>query len=89
MAEPPVIGLPAQLDGCFEPGKKNDILRGGRGSGKSWAIAAFLVLMAMQAKYRILCAREYQTSIKESVKALLASGKPATSRAERAISPSP
>ena len=42
------------------------ILYGGRGSGKSWAIAEALVGMAALGKARILCLREIQNSIKDS-----------------------
>lgn len=44
---------------------------GGRGSGKSHAFAAALVIKARQAPIRVLCAREIQKSIKDSVKRLL------------------
>lgn len=39
---------------------------GGRGSGKSWAIAEALIRKADQEKIRVLCAREFQVSIKDS-----------------------
>lgn len=39
---------------------------GGRGSGKSWAIAEALVRIAARHAVRILCVREYQNSIKDS-----------------------
>lgn len=45
---------------------------GGRGSGKSWSIARALILLATQDEpVRILCAREVQRSIKDSVHKLL------------------
>lgn len=44
---------------------------GGRGSGKSWAIAELLIEIARRGAYRILCARELQMSISDSVHALL------------------
>lgn len=44
---------------------------GGRGSAKSHTIAALLVIEGYLAPHRILCAREIQNSIKESVKKLL------------------
>lgn len=47
------------------------ILYGGRGSGKSWAIATYLVLKAYASYEFILCGREFQVSIAESVKKLL------------------
>lgn len=47
------------------------IARGGRGSGKSWTIARLLLTYSIYKTIRILCAREIQNSIKESVKKLL------------------
>ena len=44
---------------------------GGRGSGKSWASARALLIQAAQQPLRILCAREIQKSIKQSVHTLL------------------
>lgn len=44
---------------------------GGRGSGKSWAVATLLILLAASAPLKILCGREYQKSINDSVKSLL------------------
>lgn len=44
---------------------------GGRGGGKSWGIADYLLLVGAQRKHRILCCREVQKSIKESVHRLL------------------
>lgn len=44
---------------------------GGRGSAKSWSIARTLIWIAHTDKKRILCARELQTSIKDSVHRLL------------------
>lgn len=46
-------------------------LRGGRGGMKSWTVARVLVEITMRGKYRILCARELQNSIGESVIQLL------------------
>lgn len=45
---------------------------GGRGSGKSWAFARMLVLRAVQRKTRVLCVRELQNSVAESVHHLIA-----------------
>lgn len=47
------------------------ILRGGRGSAKSWTVATFLILMTANRKLRVLCTREYQKTIGESVHKLL------------------
>jgi phage terminase large subunit len=44
---------------------------GGRAGGKSWAIAMALLVQGMQQKLRILCTRELQNSISDSVHKLL------------------
>jgi phage terminase large subunit len=45
---------------------------GGRGGAKSWSIARVLLLLAAERRLRVLCAREYQTTIRDSVHRLLA-----------------
>ncbi len=45
---------------------------GGRGSGRSWGFARALLLQAMQDPLRVLCAREIQRTIADSVHRLLA-----------------
>jgi len=45
---------------------------GGRGSAKSWSFARALLIMAASSRVRILCTREVQKSIKQSVHKLLA-----------------
>jgi phage terminase large subunit len=47
------------------------VFYGGRGAGKSWAIARYLVVLASCQKVRILCTRELQSSIADSVYRLL------------------
>lgn len=47
------------------------VAKGGRGSGKSHCFAEALIERAAHKKTRILCAREIQKSIRDSVKALL------------------
>ncbi|CAH2606155.1 PBSX family phage terminase large subunit (plasmid) [Rhodovastum atsumiense] len=64
------IEFPAKLDFLFEPAPFK-VLHGGRGSSKSWSVARALLILGAQRPLRILCAREYQTSIKESVHKLL------------------
>lgn len=56
----------------FEP-KRYKVFYGGRLGLKSWSIARALVLLASQRPIRVLCAREFQKSIKESVHQLLES----------------
>lgn len=47
------------------------LLEGGRGSGKSQSVARLLVYLAEKRKVRIVCGRELQLNIDESVHALL------------------
>jgi|TARA_R110000751_G_scaffold28120_2_gene73671 phage terminase large subunit len=64
------IKLTEQFTPFLEP-KRLKVVYGGRGSGKSWSIAQLLVLKAWQQPTRILCAREIQRSISDSVLQLL------------------
>ena len=43
------------------------VFHGGRGGGKSWEIADFLLIIGTTDKHRILCCREVQKSIKQTV----------------------
>ena len=54
----------------YEP-KRTKVLYGGRGGAKSWAIADALIVKAWEKPLLILCTRELQRSIKESVHKLL------------------
>ncbi len=47
------------------------VIYGGRGGGKSWTVATVLLVFALESKKRILCVREVQHSISDSVKKLL------------------
>lgn len=62
--------FPAKLRFLFEP-KRYKVAYGGRGSGKSWGYARALLIQAAQKPLRILCTREVQKSIKDSVHKLL------------------
>lgn len=64
------IQFPSKLKCLFRP-KRLKVLHGGRGSGKSWAVARALLLQGAQRPLRILCTREVQKSIKDSVHRLL------------------
>lgn len=44
-----------------------NVVYGGRGKGATWNIARGLLMLACSGNYRILCTREYQNSINESV----------------------
>ena len=64
--------FPAKLKCLFEPAKaRYRVLYGGRGGSKSWNIARALLLKGCEQTIRVLCAREFQTSIKDSVHKLL------------------
>lgn len=62
--------FPAKLKFLFEPARYK-VAYGGRGGAKSWGFARALLLQAYWKPLRILCAREYQNSITESVHQLL------------------
>lgn len=49
------------------------VFKGGRGSGKSESVARYLLIRGMQKPRKIVCGREFQSSIKESVYDMLAS----------------
>ena len=62
--------FPDKLDFLFEP-HRYKVAYGGRGSGKSWSYARALLIKAANEPIRVLCAREIQKSIKQSVHTLL------------------
>lgn len=64
--------VPKAFRELFEPHRYKAYF-GGRGSAKSHSFAAALIIMAKQRKMRIVCAREIQKSIRESVKELIES----------------
>lgn len=64
------INLPTWAKSLFRPSRYKAFY-GGRGSGKSHSAATALVIQAAQQPLRILCAREIQKSIKDSVKRLI------------------
>jgi phage terminase large subunit len=64
------IKHPAKLGFLFKPARYK-VAYGGRGSGKSWAYARALLIQATANPMRVLCAREVQKSIKQSVHQLL------------------
>ena len=64
------IQFPSKLDYLFSP-HRYKVAYGGRGSGKSWSFGRALIRLAAAKPLRILCAREVQKSIKQSVHQLL------------------
>ena len=62
--------FPVKLSFLFEPCRYK-VAYGGRGGAKSWGIARALLILAAKNPFRILCAREFMTSMKDSVHKLL------------------
>jgi len=62
--------FPSKLKYLFEP-HRYKVAYGGRGSGKSWSYARALLMMGAEKPLRVLCTREVQKSIKQSVHTLL------------------
>ena len=70
MSETPNIEFPLKLACLFEKSRYK-VLYGGRGGAKSWGIARALLIKAAKEPLRILCAREFMTSMRDSVHKLL------------------
>ena len=66
----PRVELPTKIEFLFKPSRYK-VAYGGRGGAKSWSFARVLIVMAAKYKLRILCVREIQNSIRESVHRLL------------------
>lgn len=64
------IQFPRKLGFLFQPARYK-VAHGGRGSAKSWSFARALLILAASKPLRVLCTREIQKSIKESVHRLL------------------
>jgi len=66
-----LVELPEKLGFLISDKSRYKVLHGGRGSSKSWSIARALLVKGLHSKLRILCTREVQKSIKDSVHRLL------------------
>jgi phage terminase large subunit len=64
------IRFPEPFQVLFKP-KRHKVLYGGRGAGRSWSCARALLLEGAKRPIRVLCARELQKSIEDSVHRLL------------------
>jgi len=62
--------FPVKLEGLFKPSRYK-VLYGGRGGAKSWGIARALLIKGAKTQMRVLCAREFMTSMRDSVHKLL------------------
>lgn len=65
------IDLPRKIRDTLYPPARYKVLYGGRGGAKSWGIARALLGMGRARPIRILCAREIQKTISDSVHRLL------------------
>jgi len=64
------LDLPEVFADLFEPSRYK-VYYGGRGKGASWSFARALIIQVLQKGLRVLCTREYQNSIADSVHRLL------------------
>jgi len=64
------VHLPEAFQELFKPARYK-VYYGGRGSAKSWSMAIALVMEMLKRPARVLCTREYQNSIADSVHRLL------------------
>ena len=65
------VQIPSEFEELFNPEWRTLLYYGGRGSAKSESVARALILRGRNEKLRILCTRELQLSIKDSVHKLL------------------
>ena len=65
------VEFPPKLATALFTPSRYKFIRGGRGSGKSWSVARALIVKAFSKPERILCTREVQKSIKQSVHQLI------------------
>ena len=64
------IQIPIKYQPLLLENHRFKVYYGGRGAGKSYNIALAFLILASQKKIKVLCVREYQSSIKDSVHAL-------------------
>lgn len=64
------VKFPDKLQCLFRPARYK-VLYGGRGGAKSWGVARALLVLGAAKPLRVLCAREFQKSIADSVHKLL------------------
>src|SRR5450631_4324633 len=65
------IQIPEIFNYLFNPDKRYLVAWGGRGSAKSISVSRRLILASREEKTRILCTRQLQKSIKDSVHAMI------------------
>ena len=62
--------FPKKLEFLFQPSRYK-VGYGGRGAGRSWGFSRALLILGARKPLRILCAREFQSSIRDSVHRVL------------------
>lgn len=67
MSNRQVVKIPPKFEALFDPQWRYLIYHGGRGSSKSFNICRSLILQAYKDPIRVLCCREIQKSISDSV----------------------
>lgn len=65
------VDIPEKLGFMLTSTKRYQGAKGGRGSAKSWTVARVLLILGTMGKLRMLCTREVQSSIRQSVHQLL------------------
>ncbi len=65
------VQIPKAFRELFQPGWRDAAYFGGRGGAKSHSVAGALVIQAAANPLRVVCAREIQDSLKDSVKQLI------------------
>lgn len=65
-----LVKIPKPFKPLFKP-KRYKVYYGGRGGAKSWSFALCLLIIGARKKTRVLCTREVQSSMRESVHKLL------------------
>lgn len=68
--QPNKIFFPPKFEALFKPFRYK-VWYGGRSAGKSWQIARAIDLLCDASRLRVLCTREFQSSIRDSVHRLL------------------
>lgn len=70
--QPPEILIPSEYARLLDRDWREAVVEGGRYSLKSHTLGRITLIRAIETKYRVLCGREFQNSISESVHQLLA-----------------
>jgi len=65
------IELPQKIISGLFNNYRYKILYGGRGGAKSWGVARYILIKCLEKRHRVLCTRQFQNSIKDSVHKLL------------------